>query len=76
MTVIKEESGYSANGQIGQDFIGTQAESLPHQRKGWTKQPKHPERVQPAFFPLFQPFRLMREVGDALNERALPFLEM
>jgi len=34
MTGIKEESGYSANGQISQDFIGNQAESLSHQRKG------------------------------------------
>jgi hypothetical protein len=28
MTVIKEESGYSASAQIGQDFIGTQGESF------------------------------------------------
>jgi len=34
MTVIKEQTEYSAKSQIGQDFIGTQAESLTHQRKG------------------------------------------
>ena len=33
MTVIKEESGYSANGQIGQDFIGTQAETFHELKK-------------------------------------------
>jgi len=53
-----------------------QAESLSHQRKGISGSPKHPERAQPDNAVLFQPFRLMRETGDALNERALPFLGM